>query len=215
VRLLVEYGPALLGGLAMTIWCWACGAVLGLLLGAVVALLYRGPAPLRWVLRGTIDIVRGTPFLVQLFLLYSGGPSIGLRLEAIPAGIIALGIYSAAYFAEVFRGGFVAVPRGQVEAAESLGMSPASILLRVEVPTMLVPIMPALVNVLITLTKETVILSIITVPELMYQVETMAAETFAAFQAIAAMAVLYWLLVEAVAWAGRRAEYRVTRFLRA
>jgi len=215
VRLLVEYGPALLGGLAMTIWCWACGAVLGLLLGAVVALLYRGPAPLRWVLRGTTDIVRGTPFLVQLFLLYSGGPSIGLRLEAIPAGIIALGIYSAAYFAEVFRGGFVAVPRGQVEAAESLGMSPASILLRVEVPTMLVPIMPALVNVLITLTKETVILSIITVPELMYQVETMAAETFAAFQAIAAMAVLYWLLVEAVAWAGRRAEYRVTRFLRA
>ena len=80
---------------------------------------------------------------------------------------------------------------------------------------MLVAIVPALTNMLIVLTKETVVLSIITVPELMYQMETMAAETFAAFQAILAMALLYWLLVELVAWAGRRAEARVTAFLTA
>ena len=211
MAVLLHYAPALLFGLAVTVWCWGCGAALGLLAGAAVALLYRaGPPPLRWLLRAAIETVRGTPFLVQLFVLYAGGPSVGVRLEPVTAGIVALAIYSAAYFAEVFRAGLAAVPRGQLEAAESLGMTPASVLRRVELPVMLVSILPALVNVLITLTKETVILSVITVPELMFQMQTMAVETFAAFQAIFAMAVLYWLLVELVSYAGRQAERRVT-----
>jgi polar amino acid transport system permease protein len=213
---LLRYAPALASGFGVTVLCWAAGALIGLLLGFAIALLRRLPVPpLRWVLRAYVEIIRGTPFLVQLFLLYAGGPAIGLRLEATTAGIVGLGLYSSAYFAEIFRGGFNAVPRGQVEAASSLGMAPFAILRRVTLPAMLVAIVPALTNMLIVLTKETVVLSIITVPELMYQMQTMAAETFAAFQAILAMALLYWLLVELVAWAGRRAEARVTAFLAA
>jgi polar amino acid transport system permease protein len=188
--------------------------MLGLAAGFAVALLRRVPLPpLRWLLRAYVEAVRGTPFLVQLFLLYDGGPSIGLRLSATTTGIVALGVYGSAYFAEIFRAGFAAVPEGQVEAAVALGMTPLAILRRVTLPLMLVAIVPALVNMLIILTKETVVLSIITVPELMYQMQTMSAETFAWFEAYLALALLYWTLVELVARAGRAAERRVTAFM--
>jgi polar amino acid transport system permease protein len=212
--ILWRYAPSLLSGFGVTILCWAAGSAIGLVAGFAIALAYRLPfAPLRWLLRIVIEIIRGTPFLVQLFLLYSGGPFIGLRLEATTAGILGLGLYSSAYFAEAFRAGFGAVPRGQIEAAISIGMNPVDILWRISVPTMLVATLPAIVNLLIILSKETVVLSLITVPELMYQMQTMAAETFTAFNAIFAMAIFYWLLVEAVSRLGARAERRVTAFM--
>ncbi|HYF85112.1 amino acid ABC transporter permease [Azospirillum sp.] len=212
--LLVQYGPALLRGFGVTILCWGAGCLIGMVLGFVLMLLRQIPVkPLRWVIRAYIEVIRGTPFLIQLFLLYSGGPSIGLRLEATAAGILGLGIYGSAYFAEIFRAGYQAVPKGQVEAALSLGMSYGSILRRVIVPAMLVSTIPAIVNMMAILTKETVVLSIITVPELMYEMQTMAAETFATFETIVGMALFYWLLVEVVSRLGRRLEARVTRFL--
>ena len=92
-EVLWRYAPALLGGFGVTILCWSVGAALGLALGFVVALLYRlRLAPLRWLLRAFIEIIRGTPFLMQLFLLYSAGPFIGLRLSATLAGILGLGL---------------------------------------------------------------------------------------------------------------------------
>jgi polar amino acid transport system permease protein len=209
-----RYAPSLLSGFGVTVLCWAAGGALGLVLGFVVALLRRLPfAPLRWLLRALIEVVRGTPFLVQLFLLYAGGPYIGLKLSATTAGIVGLGLYSSAYFAEIFRGGFAAVPVGQIEAAMSVGMSPRDTLLRVTLPGALIAAVPPIVNMLIVLSKETVVLSIITVPELMYQMQTMAAETFTAFDAIFAMAIFYWLLVEATSRLGRRVETRVTAFM--
>lgn len=211
----LHYGPALASGFAMTLFCWFAGAALGVVLGFVMALLRQLPVPpLRWLLRTIIEILRGTPFLVQLYLLYDGGPRVGLRWSATTCGVVGLGIYGSAYFAEIFRAGFLAVPPGQIEAAQSLGMTPAGILRRVRVPAMLVAILPALVNMLIILSKETVVLSLITVPELMYQMQTMGAETFAAFEVILGMAVLYWIMVEIVARLGRLAERRVTRHLR-
>lgn len=214
LSLLVQYGPALLRGFGVTILCWGAGCLIGMVLGFVLMLLRQIPVkPLRWVIRAYIEVIRGTPFLIQLFLLYSGGPSIGLRLEATAAGILGLGIYGSAYFAEIFRAGYQAVPKGQVEAALSLGMSYGSILRRVIVPAMLVSTIPAIVNMMAILTKETVVLSIITVPELMYEMQTMAAETFATFETIVGMALFYWLLVEVVSRLGRRLEARVTRFL--
>ena len=105
------------------------------------------------------------------------------------------------------------MPAGQIEAAVSVGMAPFDTMMRVMLPGALIAAVPAIVNMLIILSKETVVLSIITVPELMYQVQTMAAETFTAFDAIFAMAVFYWLLVEAVSRLGARIEARVTAFL--
>jgi polar amino acid transport system permease protein len=212
--LFLHYGPMLASGFLVTLLCWAAATLLGLAIGFAVALLRRLPvAPLRWGLRAAVEIVRGTPFLVRLYLLYDGGPQIGLRWSAITCGIVSLGVYGSAYFAEIFRAGFAAVPAGQVEAAASLGMAPARIVRRIKLPIMLVAILPALVNMTIILSKETVILSIITVPELMYQVQSMAAETFAAFEAILATAVLYWVMVEGAARLGRSAERALTRHM--
>ena len=214
--LYLHYGPALAGGFALTLLCWLGGAALGIALGFAVALLRQLPVPpLRWLLRAAVEVLRGTPFLVQLYLLYDGGPQLGLRWSATTCGVVGLGVYGGAYFAEIFRAGFAAVPPGQVEAAHSLGMTQAAILRRVRLPAMLPAILPALVNMLIILSKETVVLSLITVPELMYQMQTMGAETYAAFEVILAMAVLYWLMVEIVARAGRAAERAVTRHLAA
>ena len=211
---LLHYLPSLLGGFGVTVLCWSLGSILGLAIGFTIAVLNRLRfAPLRWLLRVYIEILRGTPFLMQLFLLYAGGPYIGLKLSATAAGILGLGLYASAYFAEIFRAGFVAVPQGQVEAATSVGMTPFDILFRIRLPIALVATVPAIVNMLVILSKETVVLSIITVPELMYQMQTMAAETFTAFDAIFAMAIFYWILVEAVSRIGRMLEIKLTAFM--
>ena len=212
--LLWRYLPSLASGFGVTILCWSAGGALGLLIGFAIALARRAPfPPLRWGLQAFVEVFRGTPFLMQLFLLYDGGPYLGLRLSATAAGVLGLSLYSSAYFAEIFRAGFGAVPVGQIEAAMSVGMAPIDILARVSLPAALIAAVPPIVNMLIILSKETVVLSIITVPELMYQVQTMAAETFTAFDAIFAMAVFYWLLVECVSRLGARVEKRMTAFL--
>jgi polar amino acid transport system permease protein len=211
---LIRYAPALVGGFGVTILCWATGCALGLAIGFAVALGAEAPSrALKGVLRVYVEVLRGTPFLMQLFILYAGGPAIGLRLSATTAGIVGLGLYSSAYFSEIFRGGFSAVPRGLIEAAMTGGMAPADILVRIRLPIALVAAAPPIVNTLIVMSKETVVLSIITVPELMYQMQTMAAETFTAFDAIFAMAVFYWCLVEVVSRLGRRVETHATAFL--
>ncbi|MFD1883343.1 amino acid ABC transporter permease [Paracoccus pacificus] len=214
LSLFAQYGPLLLKGFGVTIFCWLVGTICAMALGLAIALAERyGPRPLRWLIRAYIEIIRGTPFLVQLFLLYYGGPLVGLRLDALPAGLLGLTIYGSPYFAEIFRSGFNAVPVGQIEAARAIGMAEPTILARIMLPVALVSALPALVNFAIILTKETVILSIITVPEIMYQVNRMGAETFAFVEATLALALFYWALVEVISRLGRRLERRVTRFM--
>jgi polar amino acid transport system permease protein len=215
LQVLWQYAPLLLSGVGVTLWSWLLGSLLGLAVGAVVALLRRLPfLPLRWVLRGYIEVIRGTPFLLQLFLIYFGGPFVGIRLSAIAAGVVCLGVHAGAYFAEIFRAGFSALPKGQIEAAASFGMTPPQILWRISLPTMLVAIFPSIVSMLISISKETVILSIITVPNLMYQVQSMTDETYSAFSGIIALAAFYWVFVECLARASAWVERRLTFFMR-
>lgn len=212
--LFVRFGPALLSGFGITALCWLAGTVLGATLGFIIALAMRtGNRVITVPLTGYIEVIRSTPFLVQLFILYYGGPSFGLVLDAIPAGIIGLTIYSSPYFAEIFRAGFGSVPQGHVEAAQMVGMSKLTILRRVMMPQMLISILPPLTNFSIILTKETAVMSVITVPELLFEVTTMSAQTFAFFEATLALALFYWLLVEFTSYLGRLAEARVTRHL--
>ena len=212
--LVQQYGPALLRGFGYTVLCWALGTVLGMALGLVIALVrHYGPRWLGWIIQIYIEIIRGTPFLVQLFVLYYGGPLVGLRLDALPAGLLGLTIYGSPYFAEIFRAGFRAVAPGQIEAARAIGMAESTIVRRILLPLSLVSALPALINFSIILTKETVILSIITVPELMYQVSRMSAETFRFVEANLVLALFFWALVETISRVGRRLEARVTKHL--
>ena len=214
LSVLQQYGPMLLRGFGITVLCWLLGTIFAMALGLLIALVQRYAArPLRGLIQAYIEVIRGTPFLVQLFVLYYGGPLIGLRLDALPAGLLGLTIYGSPYFAEIFRSGFRAVPHGQIEAARAIGMAEPAILRRILLPLGLVSALPALVNFSIILTKETVILSIITVPELMYQVSRMSTETFRYVEANLVLALFFWLLVETISRLGRRFERRITQHL--
>ncbi len=214
LSLIAEYGPRLLSGFFITVVCWLLGTTFGAALGLLIAIGQRyGGRPVRWALQVYIEIIRGTPFLVQLFLLYYGGPMIGLRLDPVPAGLVGLTIYGSPYFAEIFRSAFRAVPLGLIEAGRAIGMTEMTIVQRILLPVGLISALPALVNFSIILTKETVILSIITVPELMYQTQYMSTMTFRYLEANLALAMFFWILVEAISRVGRRLELRITRHL--
>ncbi len=214
LSILLQYWPILLSGFGLTILCWLLGTVFSMALGLVISLMQRyGPRPLRWLIQVYIEIIRGTLFLVQLFVLYYGGPLLGLRLDALPAGILGLSVYGSPYFAEIFRAGYLAVPTGQLEAARAIGMSELTIVRRILMPLALVSALPSLVNFAIILTKETVILSIITVPELMYSVQRMSTETFRYLEANFILALFFWLLVETISRFGRRLETHITKHL--
>jgi polar amino acid transport system permease protein len=201
-------------GFAVTLGTWAGGVVLGLGLGMLIAVAQLfGNALIRAPLRAFIEIIRSTPFLVQLFIVYYGGPSFGLELEPIPAGVLGLGIYGSVYFAEIFRTGFESVARGQLEAADCLGITRWQCIFRIQVPQMLVIILPALVNLVTILCKETAVLSIITIPELTMVLTGIGSQTFAFVETLLVLCIGYLLLVEACSRMGMLLETRVGRFM--
>jgi len=202
----------ILSGLAYTIGTWTAGVLIGIAIGFMIAVLQLFDSRrLRAPLRAYIEFLRGTPFLIQLFLLYYGGPSFGLTLEPMTAGVIGLGLYSSAYFAEAFRSGFRSVPKGHLEAAQCLGLSRLQTVWRVQLPQMLVLIMPALTNLTIVLSKETAVLSIVTVPELTFVMTGIGSATFAFMETLLVLCVCYLILVELTSRAGAWAERRLAR----
>jgi polar amino acid transport system permease protein len=205
--------PEVLLAAGVTVAIWAASAAMGIAAGFGVALARRfAGRPVDLALKLAVEVVRGSPFLVQLFLLYYGGPYVGLSLDPVPAGLLALTIYGAAYDSEIFRGGFAAVPPGHVEAATCLGFTRTQTVLRVEIPEMAALVLPALVNMTILLLKETAVLSIITVPELTMAISAIGSESYRFVEALFLLALFYWGLVEGCGALGRLAEARLARF---
>ena len=205
--------PDILSALSVTIGVWLASLVGAVALGFAVAVGRRyGPRWLNGLLLAYVELFRGTPFLVQLFLLYFGGPYAGLSLDALPAGLMALAVYGGAYFSEVFRAGFEAVPRGHVEAAECAGFSRAQIVGRILLPEMAMLVLPASVNTAVSLLKDTAVLSVITVPELTLTVSALGSEFYAFVEALFLLALGYWGLVEIAAGLGRLAERKLARY---
>jgi len=134
-------------------------------LALVLARLY-GPALVRWLAQAYVEVVRGTPLLIQLFLIYYGLPQIGLRLNAFLAGILGLGLNYAANEAENYRAGIQSIPKGQTEAAQALGMTGAQILRRIVLPQALRVVIPPVTNDFISMFKDSSIVSVITMVEL-------------------------------------------------
>ena len=200
---MANYGPLLLAALATTLRICFIATAIAMLLGFAMALALRSRSrSLAWLARIYVEIMRGTPILVVLFLLYYGGPTIGLTLDAEPVGILGLSLYGAGYFAEIFRAGLQSIPVGQVEAARMLGISPRHIVARIQAPQMLRLVVPPSINQVIVLIKESAALSIITVPEITKVGAQIANETFAVVAPYLIVALLYWLVVEAVASVG-------------
>ena len=209
IDILFRYGPLLLSGLWTTVYVCALASLLAVAAGLAVALLHSLPFhPAKLLCRAYIEVMRGTPILILLFILYYGGPSIGLTLDAEPVGIIGLGFYGGGYFAEIFRAGFLSIPPGQIEAARMLGIPRGMIVARIQIPQMLTLIIPPSTNQVIILVKESALLSIITVAELTKNTTQMVNETFAVIEPYVAVALLYWLIIEGIALVGGFLERR-------
>jgi polar amino acid transport system permease protein len=213
LALLAAFAPAILKATGLTLALWVACTVLGLVVGFAIAVARRyGPRLLDRALFVPVEIIRGTPFLVQVFLLYYGGPYIGLSLDNLPAGIIALSIYAAAYYSEIWRAGFAAIPKGHLEAADCVGLTATQTLVRIILPEMTMLVLPSMVNLTILMLKETAILSIISVPELTLTVSAIGTQYYAFVESFTVLALIYWGLVELCGAAGRAAERRLARY---
>ena len=205
--------PMLGMALLTTLWLWLAGLATAIVLGLLIAVArLHGGTVLNWALGGFVQIIRGTPFLVQLFLLYFGGPYLGLTLDQLPAGLLALSVFGACYMSEVFRTGLRAIPRGHLEAAACVGLTRWQTLRRIALPEMLVLVLPPGTNIAVGLIKETAVLSVISVPELTAVTSEIGSETYAFVEALTALSLCYWLLVELCSRAGQAAERRLARF---
>jgi polar amino acid transport system substrate-binding protein len=161
------YLPLLLGGARVTVGISCLSMVLAVGLGLCLALLrLYAVAPVRWAAGAYIEIVRGTPLLIQLFLIYYGLPKLGLKIEAFAAAVFGLGLNYAAYEAENYRAGIQAIPRGQMEAALALGMTRWLALRRIIIPQAVRLVIPPVTNDFIALFKDSSLVSVITMVEL-------------------------------------------------
>lgn len=171
--------PTLLQGLKITLLVTVLGAIVAAVLGLVFAVARR--SAFKPLARGTsvlVQFIRGTPLLVQLYVIFYVLPDIGIRLPALVAGVIGIGLHYATYTAEVYRGGIEAVPRGQWEAARATNLTLRQTWAHVVLPQAVPPMIPALANYLIAMFKETPLLSAITVLELMNQAKSVANSSY-------------------------------------
>lgn len=190
-----SFWPMLYAGLTFTIPLTLISFILGLSLGFIAALtrLY-GPAPLKNVVRFYVWLIRGTPLLVQLFLIFYALPSAGITLDAFPAAIIGFTLNIGAYTSEVIRATLLSVPKGQWEAAHSIGMSWTQALRRVIIPQAARIAVPPLSNTFISLVKDTSLASVITVPELFLAAQRIAAVTYQPLILYTEAAVIYLMI---------------------
>jgi polar amino acid transport system permease protein len=195
---------------AVTVSVTASGLAIAVLVALPLALALRsGRALLVWPARAWVELMRGAPLVVLLFLAYYGGPAFGVVLSATAAGVLGLGLYGAGYFAEIWRLGLDSVPKGEIEAARILGLDRRQTLLHVQIPGAMRLVLPPATGQAINLLKESAVLSVITVPELTKTAGEVANLTFSAVVPYLTAAALYWVAVEALARAGRVAERRI------
>ena len=162
----------------MTIQATFIGFLIAATLGLVLALARIAFPWTAWPISMAVELIRSTPLLIQIFFIYFVFPSFGIVLDALTAGILALGIHYAAYCSEVYRAGFDNIHRGQWEAAIALNLGSWTTFRDVIIPQAIPPVIPALGNYLVALFKETPLLSAIAVLELMQTAKIMGSETF-------------------------------------
>lgn len=208
---LVQKAIPLLGtGLLTTVKICLLAMLLGIVLGGALGLgsLSRWK-PLRWAVMAYVDFIRGTPLLVQIFLVYFALPVVGVNLPEFWAGVIALGLNAAGFIAEIVRAGVGSIESGQSEAARSIGMRHSQILFHILLPQSLRSIVPPTTNELITLVKGSALLSVISVYELTRAGQAIISVHFAPLEIYLLIALYYYATISALAWLSRYLERRL------
>ena len=205
--------PELLAACLQTLYLTAAAFLIAIVCGMAIALLrISGVAPLRWAAIVFIEIGRGTPALVILFLIYFGLPSVlpALEFDSFTAAAIGLGLQGAAILAEIFRAGIEALDRGQGEASLSLGLTPRQTMGYVILPQAIRIVLPPVGNYAIGLLKDTSIASIIAAPDLMLRAKDIASSSFLPMHLYVLAAILYFAMSYPLSLLMRRLERRLT-----
>ncbi|MCT5885258.1 amino acid ABC transporter permease [Pseudomonas aeruginosa] len=215
VELLGMAWPFLLQGAMYTVLFAAVSMVLGLILGFSVAVVRVTKVPVVSQIAAVyVSAFRGTPLLMQIFVLYYGLPSVGIEFTPVTAGILALTLNVAAYLSESMRGAILGIDKGQWEAGLSVGLTWGQTLWNIITPQALRLAVPSLSNSLISLIKDTSLISVITVTELMLATKEVIAETFQPLPLYLAAAGIYWLLSALFERVQKALENRLTAPLR-
>lgn len=202
--------PRLVDASLKTIGITLAGFSIAIVLGLFLAVGRRSRQPwLSWPVTGVIEFIRSTPLLIQVYFLFFVLPNFGINLSALQAGIAGIALHYACYTAEVYRAGLDAVPRAQWEAVTALNMKPLTAYRKVILPQALRPIMPALGNYLISMLKDTPVLSAITVVEIMQRAKNIGSEHFRYLEPITMVGLFFLILSLGLAWLVRRLENRM------
>lgn len=189
------------------------GYLIALIVGLVFALLQRtGVRPITFIVREIVEFIRSTPLVVQIFFIFYVGPQFGIRLSPWTSGMIAIGLHYASYLSEVYRAGLNNVPRGQWEACRALNMSPVKTYFRIIIPQAIPPSLPAMGNYLISIFKDTPMLSVIGVAELMHTATTIGTETYRYVEPYTMVGLIFLAISLPTAFGLRRFEVWVARY---
>ncbi|MBN6206094.1 amino acid ABC transporter permease [Ralstonia pickettii] len=214
LTIILEVLPSLLKATLITIGLAVVSIIFALILGFFTALARISRVKLLKIV-GTIyvSMFRGTPLLVQIFVIYYGLPQIGITLSPISSGILALSLNAGAYLSESFRASILAVDKGQMEAAVSMGMTYGQAMRRIILPQSIRIAIPTLSNTYIILIKDTSLVSVITVTELLQMSTLMIAKTFEPLTIYLVAAAIYWVVITFFTVILDRFEKRTSRHL--
>lgn len=207
-----EWGPFILQGAGITVLLSVVSIFFATLLAVVgaIARMSRNPY-ISGVASLYVSLVRGTPLLVQIAFIYFALPQFDIRIDSIPSGIIALSFNYGAYMTEVFRAGIQAVPRGQREAAASLGMPERFIMRRIVLPQAFRIVIPAIGNDFVAMIKDSALVSVISVQELLWRARQVGTQEFRNFEALLIAAAIYWIMTIIFSFGQERLEKRMAR----
>lgn len=209
-----EILPRLLAATGNTLLAAGLGYAIAVVLGLVLALAQRTPLTVLTVaVREMVEFIRSTPLVLQIFFVFYVGPQFGIRLSPWTAGMIAIGLHYAAYLSEVYRGGLESVPKGQWEAAKSLNLSTGRTYFRVILPQALPPSLAGMGNYLVGIFKDTPMLSVIGVAELMHTANAIGSQTYRFLEPFTLVGIIFLLISLPTAAAIRLFEGWVRRKL--
>ncbi len=190
-----EILPKMLVATGNTLMAAGIGYGIAIVLGLVLALAQRTPIkPLTFVMRELVEFIRSTPLVLQIFFVFYVGPQFGIRLSPWTAGMIAIGLHYAAYLSEVYRGGLDSVPKGQWEAATALNLSMAHTYRRIIIPQALPPSLAGMGNYLVGIFKDTPMLSVIGVAELMHTANAIGSESYRFLEPYTTVGIIFLLI---------------------
>lgn len=213
--LAIDSLPILLQAALMTVFLAVVSMAIGLVVGLFAALARISEQKILYSMASAyVSIIRGTPLLVQIYVIYYGLPQVGIILDPIPSAILALSLNSGAYLSESFRAAIQSVDHGQVEASYSIGMTHSQTLRRIILPQCIRTALPTVGNSFIGLLKDTSLVSVITVTELLQSASLVIARTFQPLTIYLEVGLIYWVLSTGFSMFQQRLEKRAGRHVR-